>query len=101
MLETLKPFMPAIAGFLAFFGVLLAVLGAGMPPKRDPIEERLYRATQRTQSLEDIELQAPFMERFFQPLGNQLSKIVMRLTPTDAMEATPRKLLYAGLSGQI
>ena len=64
MLETLKPFMPAIAGFLAFFGVLLAVLGAGMPPKRDPIEERLYRATQRTQSLEDIELQAPLWSAF-------------------------------------
>jgi tight adherence protein C len=101
MLETLKPFMPAIAGFLAFFGVLLAVLGAGMPPKRDPIEERLYRATQRTQSLEDIELQAPFMERFLKPLAGQLSKLVMRLTPTGAMEGTQRKLMYAGLSGQM
>jgi tight adherence protein C len=93
--------MPAIAGFLAFFGVLLAVLGAAMPPRRDPIEERLNLATQRSRTLEEIEMQAPFMERFVRPLARQMSKVVMRLTPTGAMEGTQRRLMYAGLSGQM
>lgn len=93
--------MPGIAAFLAFFGVLMTVLGAAIPPKRDPVEERLYRATQRAQSLDDIEMQAPFMERFMRPLVSQLSKVVMRLTPAGATESTQRKLMYAGMSGQM
>ncbi len=101
MLQNLRPLMPAIAGFLAFFGVLLAVLGAAMPPKRDPLEERLNFATQRSRTLEEIEMQAPFAERFIKPLASQLSKVVMRLTPAGSMEGTQRKLMYAGLSGQM
>jgi tight adherence protein C len=101
MLQNLKPLMPAIAGFLAFFGVLLAVLGAAMPPRRDPIEDRLNLATQRSRTLEEIEMQAPFMERFVRPLAKQMSKVVMRLTPAGAMEGTQRRLMYAGLSGQM
>ena len=40
MPEGLKNLMPGIAGALAFLGVLLAVFGASMPARRDPIMER-------------------------------------------------------------
>jgi tight adherence protein C len=46
-------------------------------------------------------MQAPFMERFVRPLVTQLSKVVMRMTPAGAMESTQRRLMYAGMSGQM
>jgi tight adherence protein C len=102
MLESLKPFLPAIAGFLAFFGVLFAILGAAMPERMDPVERRLYEATLRSRaSLREIELQAPFAERFLKPLTQQFAKIMSRLTPANSLESTQRQLLYAGLTGRM
>ena len=102
MLETLKPFLPAIAGLLAFFGVLFAVIGAAMPARMDPVERRLYEATLRSRaSLTEIELQAPFAERFLKPFTQQLAKVMSRLTPANSLENTQRQLLYAGLTGRM
>jgi tight adherence protein C len=101
MLEALKPAMPAIAGFLAFFGVLFAVVGAAMPAKKDPIAERLDRVIVRPRTLEEIEMQAPFMERFIKPLAGQTSKVVSRLTPAGALESTQRQLLFGGYAGRL
>ncbi len=100
MLDVLRQGAPLIAALLAFFGVLLAVLGMGMPARRDPIEERLIQATQRSRTLEEIEMQAPFSERFLKPLTSQMAKIVSRLTPATAMENTQKQLMYAGLSAR-
>src|SRR5215472_5096094 len=101
MLQALKPAMPAIAGFLAFFGVLFAVVGAAMPARKDPIAERLDRVIVRPRTLEEIEMQAPFMERFLKPLAGQLSKVMARLTPSGAMETTQRQLMFAGFAGRL
>jgi len=100
--EALKPILPALAGFLAFFGVLLTVLGVAAPAKRDPIEERLLQATVRGRpSLTEIELQAPFVERFLKPFASQLAKVMARLTPAGALEGIQRQLLYAGYMGRM
>ena len=102
MPEGLKNLMPAIAGFLAFLGVLLAVFGAAMPARRDPIMERIDAVTQgRRRSLEEIEMQAPFMERFARPLASQMSKLMARLTPMGAMENTQKQLMHAGQQMQV
>ena len=88
---SLKPILTALAGFLAFFGVLLTVLGVAVPAKRDPVEERLLQATVRGRpSLTEIELQAPFVERFLKPFASQLAKIMARITPTGALEGIQR-----------
>jgi tight adherence protein C len=102
MLETVRPFMPAIAGFLAFFGVLLAVIGAAAPSRRDPIAERLDMATMSGRlTLEQIEMQAPFMERFVRPLSKQMARVMARLTPSVAVESTQRQLMLAGLASRM
>src|SRR5262249_55924010 len=102
MPEALKPILPALAGFLAFFGVLLTVLGVAAPPRRDPLEERLRQATVRGRpSLTEIELQAPFVERFLKPFASQLAKVMARLTPAGALEGIQRQLLYAGYMGRM
>lgn len=101
MLRELLPFLAPIAGFLTFFGVLFVVLGAAMPARRDPIEERFNLVTQRSRTLEEIEMQAPFMERLLKPMAAQLSRALARLTPASAMEGTQRRLLHAGPLGRM
>lgn len=102
MVESIKPVLPALAGFLAFFGVLMTVLGAAAPARRDPVEERLIQATLRSRSsLTDIELQAPFMERFMKPLLSQMSKAIARITPAGALEGMQKQLMYAGYTGRM
>ena len=101
MLQALKPAMPAIAGFLAFFGVLFAVVGAAMPSRKDPIAERLDRVIVRPRTIEEIEMQAPFTERFLKPLASQVAKVVSRLTPSGALENTQRQLMFGGYSGRV
>jgi tight adherence protein C len=102
MPEGLKNLMPGIAGALAFLGVLLAVFGASMPARRDPIMERIDAVTQgRRRTLEEIEMQAPFMERFVRPFASQMSKLMARLTPMGAMENTQKQLMHAGRQMQV
>ena len=101
MLNALGPFaLTYIAGLLAFLGVLLAVMGVAMPARRDPIQERLLQATQRSRTLEEIEMQASFVERFLKPLSSSMAGVMSRLTPASAMENTQKKLMYAGLSNR-
>jgi tight adherence protein C len=100
MLDALRTLATPIAALLAFSGVLLAVLGMGMPARRDPIEERLIQATQRSRTLEEIEMQASFTDRFLKPLSSQMAKVMSRLTPATAMETTQKRLMYAGLSAR-
>ncbi|HEV2460812.1 MAG TPA: type II secretion system F family protein [Ktedonobacterales bacterium] len=102
MTEVLKHWLPAVAGFLAFFAVLFVVIGAAIPARRDDVEVRLDLLTAGSRrTLEEIELQAPFMERFAKPFLKQLSKLISRLTPAGAMESMQRELLHAGLSGRL
>jgi tight adherence protein C len=102
MPEGLKNLMPGIAGALAFLGVLLAVFGASMPARRDPIMERIDAVTQgRRRTLEEIEMQAPFMERFVRPFASQMAKLMARLTPMGAMESTQKQLMHAGRQMQV
>jgi tight adherence protein C len=93
---------PGIAGALAFLGVLLAVFGAAMPARRDPIMERIDAVTQgRRRTLEEIEMQAQFMERFVRPFASQMAKLMARLTPMGAMESTQKQLMHAGRQMQV
>ena len=102
MSEAIKHWLPAVAGFLAFFAVLFVVVGAAIPARRDDVEVRLDLLTAGSRrTLEEIELQAPFMERFAKPFLKQLSRLVSRLTPAGAMESMQLQLLHAGLAGRL
>lgn len=100
LLPVLRPILPAVAGLLTFLGVLFVVGGVAIPSNRDPVEERLIAATRRSRTLEEIEMQASFAERFLRPLMTQLSKSVSRVTPSGMLDSVQRQLLHAGLSGR-
>ena len=69
----------------------------------DPVMARLAEATQRGEkvSLEDIELQQPFMERVVVPTIKKFGEISTRFTPQKLLEETTRKLELAGNPGRI
>ena len=87
---------PCLAMFLAFFGVLLVVMGwvGGSRPK--PMQQRLEAFAPRPRSLEELEFQQPVSERFFRPLMEGLSRLVSRNTPGNVIETAQKRLLYGG-----
>lgn len=92
----LNALLPVLAMFLAFFGVLLVVLGVAGNSRPRPMEQRLREFAPRPRSLEELEFEQPISERFFRPLLQQLARLVARNTPTNVMENAQKRLLYAG-----
>ena len=69
----------------------------------DPVLSRLAEATQRGEqvSLEEIELELPFMERVVVPMIKRLGELSARFTPEKQIQDTALKLELAGNPGRI
>lgn len=69
----------------------------------DPVLSRLAEATQRGEnvSLEDIELEQPFMERVVVPVVKRLGDFSARFTPEKLLQETAKKIELAGNPGRI
>jgi tight adherence protein C len=69
----------------------------------DPVMARLAEATQRGEnvSLEEVELQQPFMERVVLPIMKKVGEISARFTPDKLLQETTTKLELAGNPGRI
>ena len=100
----------AIIVGLAILGgaILLIVVGMryakqGQEDDMDVVMSRLAEATQRgeTVSLEDIELQQPFMQRVVVPVVKKLGEMSTRFTPQKLLQETTLKLELAGNPGRI
>jgi len=88
--------------------VLLIIVGAryarqAQGEEGDPVLARLAEATQRGEnvSLEDIELQQPFMERVVVPAIRRIGEFSIRFTPEKLLQETTLKLELAGNPGRI
>lgn len=95
-----REWLPVAAGALAFFGVLFLVIGLALPTRRNPLEKRLQELLPQM-TLDEIEMQAPFTERFLRPLTSQLARLFTRFTPTAGLDSTERQLQLAGVSGRM
>jgi tight adherence protein C len=98
----MPPFLLAlIAGLMAFVGIMMAVAGAVTPARRSHLDVRLQQFAQRPRTLEEIELQVPFMERFLRPMMSGIARAIARLTPGGAVEDIQKKLIQAGFAGRL
>ena len=95
---------------LAIIGAIVFVVVIGARYAReaqgvesDPVLARLAEATQRGEnvSLEDIELQQPFMERVVIPVVKRMGEFSSRFTPEKLLQETTLKLELAGNPGRI
>jgi len=82
---------------LAAGAILLIVLGLSGSSPVDPVQARLTQlGTMQAKNLEELELQAPFMERTLRPLAARLSGRMSRMATSSFTEKTEKRLALAG-----
>jgi tight adherence protein C len=88
-------------GALVYFG--LRFFRQGTQDDMDPVMVRLAEATQRGEnvSLEEAELQQPFVERVIIPMVKKVGEISTRFTPQKLLQETTLKLELGGNPGRI
>ena len=90
--------MPLLMALLAAGGVLLIVWALLGARTSDPVQARLTQlgTLEGVTSLEEIELQQPFIDRTMRPLMRRLSGVGTRLTSRQRVGRTESKLAEAG-----
>jgi len=95
--------LPVILVAAAAAGAILLIV-AGLTGGRavDPVQARLTQlGTMQAKNLEELELQAPFLERTLRPLAKRLSGSVARITSTSFADRTEKSLALAGNPGDL
>ena len=102
MINLFAPLLAPVAGFFTFFGIVLLLLGVGNSRRPNVVDVRMTEAMRGAiPTLDDQEMQASFYDRFFRPLAAALAKGLSRFTPAQSIESTQRRLMNAGLQGQM
>jgi tight adherence protein C len=89
--------METMAIFLGFASVFLIFVGFRSARAADPIEARL-RAVQAGIRAPNAMLSQPFIQRAAAPVAGKLARLVMALLPHTWLQATEKKLVWAGIS---
>ena len=96
------PILPIVIAAIAAGSILLIILGLVSNAPVDPVQARLTQlGSMQAKSLEELELQAPFVERTLRPLASRLSSTVSRITSTSFTERTEKRLALAGNPGDL
>ena len=94
--------LPIVIAAVAAGAILLIVLGLGGSAPVDPVQARLTQlGTMQAKNLEELELQAPFIERTLRPLAAGLSGRMSRVASTSFTEKTEKRLALAGNPGDL
>src|SRR5580765_3146993 len=98
-MDTILPFL--IAG-VAAIAILLIFTGLAGNSPVDPVQARLTQlGTMQAKNLEELELQAPFLERTLRPLAAGLSGRMSRLASSSFQEKAEKQLALAGNPGNL
>jgi tight adherence protein C len=96
------PILPVIIAAVAAGAILLIIFALSSSAPVDPVQARLTQlGTMQAKNLEELELQAPFIERTLRPLASRLSGSVSRVTSTSFTERTEKRLALAGNPGDL
>jgi tight adherence protein C len=90
-----------LGALLVAVGMFVAVRGARRTTEPDLIEQRLASYTTSTQALtlEQIELQQPFVDRFVRPAMERIGSLLSRRTPQARRSQVLHRLQLAGRPG--
>ena len=87
---------------LAAGAILLIVFGLAGSSPVDPVQARLTQlGTMQAKNLEELELQAPFIERTLRPLASRLSGRMSRVASSSFTDRTEKRLALAGNPGEL
>src|SRR5258705_1525716 len=95
--------IPFIIAGAAAGAILLIALGlAGGSRSVDPVQARLTQlGTMQAKNLEELELQAPFLERTLRPLAAGLSGRMSKVASSSFQEKAEKRLALAGNPGNL
>ncbi|MEA2646452.1 MAG: tight adherence protein [Chloroflexota bacterium] len=90
-----------VLGLLAAAGLFLFFRGWAMAPREDLLESRLAQFRDQTVTLEEIELQQPFSERFLRPAMERVGAFLNTRVGRDRVSGVQNKLSLAGRPGNL
>src|SRR6187397_673332 len=94
--------LPLFVAALAAGGILLIVIALAGGSSVDPVQARLTQlGSMQAKNLEELELQAPFIERTLRPLAARLSRSSNRVASASLRETTEKRLALAGNPGDL
>ncbi len=94
--------IPVIVAGAAALAILFIAVGLAGSTNVDPVQARLTQlGSMQAKNLEELELQAPFLERTIRPLAGRLSGTVSRFTSASFSTKTEKSLAMAGNPGDI
>ena len=94
--------LPIVVAIAAAMAILLIFAGLAGSRPVDPVQARLTQlGTMQAKSLEELELQQPFLERTLKPLASRLSGFVARMTSSSFTDRTEKRLALAGNPGEL
>ncbi len=89
--------LPLVLAIVAFAAILLIVVGLTGGQSVDPVQARLTQlGSMQARNLEELELQAPFIERTLRPLAGRLTGYAQRITSPATANRTERRLAQGG-----
>src|SRR5689334_5233253 len=93
---------PVVIAAVAAIAILLIVVSLSGPSSVDPVQARLTQlGAMQAKNLEELELQAPFIERTLRPLASRLSGRMSRVASSSFQERTEKNLALAGNPGNL
>jgi len=96
------PILPIVIAALAAGGILLIVIALAGGSSVDPVQARLTQlGTMQAKNLEELELQAPFIERTLRPLAARLSGRFSNMASSSFTAKTEKSLALAGNPGDL
>jgi tight adherence protein C len=97
----MEPLALLVAG-LAAVAILFIFIGLAANPSVDPVQARLNQlGSMQAKNLEELELQAPLVDRTLRPLVSRLSGSVSRMASTSFTQSTEKRLALAGNPGDL
>jgi tight adherence protein C len=96
------PILPLLLAGVVALGILLLFVGLASGSPVDPVQARLTQlGSLQARNLEELELQAPFLERTMRPLVARLSRTGTRLTSASSADVMEKRLALAGNPGDL
>ena len=95
-------FVPILVAAAAAGAILLIALGLAGSSPVDPVQARLTQlGTMQAKSLEELELQSPFLERTLRPIAAGLSARMSRVASSSFRDKAEKRLALAGNPGNL
>jgi len=94
--------LPLVVAAIAAGAILLIFIGVASNPSVDPVQARLNQlGSMQAKNLEELELQAPLIDRTLRPIAARLSGRMSSLASTSFTQSTEKRLALAGNPGDL